>query len=381
MNKKSKKKPLVVFLIFLTALIILPLSFPLAKGWLDTESHENRTLSSFPAFGGIRELSSYTAAIEQYLNDHLPYKNQLVEANARIRRALKLDQTALHYMTGSQVIYGKDDWLFYNGTDPESSLPDYLCNNLYTEEELAGIAEGYTALNEKLKAEGIRFVLFIAPNKEQVYPEFMPDSLQPVGKVSRTDQLVSYLRENTDVSVIYAKERLVSEKENGYQVFYRYDTHWNKLGGFVGTQLLNEELKGEYRSLSEADVQAVDGAVPNDLACVIGLSEALVEPKDLVIENYAPGVTTEITSDNKEPLGEYIFFASDAKDPRSLLMIKDSFSVNMMEYLPYDYAETAFITNSELAKNYIEENHPDIVVLEIVERQHFRAELQWRELL
>lgn len=381
MNKESKKKLAAVFLIFLAALLVLPLSFPLLKGWLDTESHENRTLSSFPVPGGIRELGSYTAAIEQYLSDHLPYKNQLVEANARIRTALKLDQTALHYKAGSQVIYGKDDWLFYNGTEPESSLDDYLCDNLYTEEELSEIAAGYTALNEKYKAEGIRFILFIAPNKEQVYPEYMPDSLVPVGTYSRTDQLTAYLRENTDVTVIYAKEKLISEKEDGYQVFYKYDTHWNKLGGFVGTQLINQELKGESRRLSEVDVKAVDGAVPNDLACVIGLSEALVEPKDLVVENYSPGVTAEITSDNKEPLGEYIFFTSDAEDPRSLLMIKDSFSVNMMEYLPYDYAETAFITNSELAKNYIEENHPDFVVLEIVERQHFRAELQWRELL
>ncbi len=382
MNKERKtRKPIWIFLIFLMALLALPVSFPFLKGYVDAASYENRTLAAFPTLSGIGELSSYTTALEQYLNDHLPYKNQLVDINARLRTALKLDQTVVHYLSGGQVIYGKDDWLFYNGTYPESTLDDYLCNNLYTEEELREIADGYNALNEKYRAEGITFLLFIPPNKEQVYPEFMPDSLVPVQIQSRTDQLTEYLTEHTEVPVIYAKEELTREKENGFQVFYKYDTHWNKLGGFVGTQLIDQQLKGESRTLSEVDVEAVDGAVPNDLAGVLGLATTLVEPKDLIVKDYRAGGDARITSDNTQPLGEFISFESDSDDPRRLLMIRDSFSVNMMEYLPYDYAETAFITDSAQAKEYIEQNHPDIVVLEIVERQHFRAELQWRELL
>lgn len=381
MNEKKSHKPIWIFLIFLLALLVLPVSFPLLKDRLDSASHENRTLSAFPVLTGIGELSSYTAALENYLNDHLPYKNQLVAVNANARTALRLDQTMVHYLVGGQVIIGKENWLFYNGTEPESTLDDYLCNNLYTEQELREIAEGYTALNEKYRSEGIEFVLFIPPNKEQVYPEFMPDSLVPLGQVSRTDQLTEYLSEHTDVPVIYAKEELTREKEEGYQVFYKYDTHWNKLGAFVGVQLINEALQGEKSSLSEVTVEAVDGEVPNDLAGVLGLAGSLVEPKDLVIKDYQPGVSVQITSDNKQPLGEFISYASNAADSRKLVMIKDSFSINMMEYLPYDYAETAFVTDSAQAKQYIEENHPDIVILEVVERQHFRAELQWRELL
>lgn len=380
-NKPEKRKPVLVFFIFLVALLALPVSFPFLKGYVDAASYENRTLASFPALTGIRQLGSYTAAVEQYLNDHLPYKNQLVGINARLRTALKLDQTVVHYLSGGQVIYGKDDWLFYNGTYPESTLNDYLCNNLYTEEELKEIADGYTALNEKYKAEGITFLLFIPPNKEQVYSEFMPDTLVPQQPVSRTDQLTEYLSEHTEVPVVYAKKELIHEKENGFQVFYKYDTHWNKLGGFVGTQLINRELKGEGRTLSEVNVQTVDGAVPNDLAGVLGLATTLVEPKDLVVEDYCPEGEIRITSDNTQPLGEFISFASNSENPGKLLMIRDSFSVNMMDYLPYDYAETAFITDSAQAKDYIEQNHPEYVVLEVVERQSFRAELQWRELL
>ncbi len=62
-------------------------------------------------------------------------------------------------------------------------------------------------------------------------------------------------------------------------------------------------------------------------------------------------------------------------------MIKDSFVYSMLPFLSKDFGETLFTTDSTLAKELIAERHPDIVVLEIVERHYYRAEHQWEELL
>lgn len=371
----------VTFVIFLAALLIFPVSFPFLKSRVDTTSYEKRTLAQAPEFSSIKEIGDYLTMLEGWFNDRLPYKNQLVAANAKFRTALGLDQTILDFLAGGQVIRGKENWLFFNATDHEDSLGDFLCTNLYTEEEMAEIAAGYQALHDRYQEEGIEFILFFAPNKEQVYPEFMPDTLVPKGPISRTDQLTAYLREHTDVTALYAKAALIAEKENGFQVYYKYDTHWNELGGFVGEQLIKGALTGESKTLSEVTVEAVDEAPLNDLAGVIGLGGTLKEAQDWIVADYEPDVTVTITSEGSDPAGEYISFSSDARDPRSVLVVKDSFSINMMPYFARDFAETMFIIDSARSKEYVREQHPDVVVLEIAERQYYRMEGQWKELL
>ena len=43
---------------------------------------------------------------------------------------------------------------------------------------------------------GIKYVIFVAPNKENIYSEFMPERMQRIRKsdVSRMDKAVEYLK-------------------------------------------------------------------------------------------------------------------------------------------------------------------------------------------
>ena len=369
----------VLCIVFWAALVLPTVVWLLVSRFVPAENRERRTYAAFPSLTAPAEFAS---GFEDWWSDRLPWKNQLTGLDAKIKVATRLQSNWMDYIGGLGVIFGKEDWLFYNGNTMESTINDYICNNLYSDAELERLAAGYQALADQYKDMGIRFLFFIPTNKEQVYPEFMPDDLVPQGEVSRTDQLVAYLREHTDVEVIYTKEALRAEKSDGYPLFYRYDSHWNNIGGFVGAQLIRQAVKGEYESPSTYTVGFVpEIASPHDLADIYGLGAEYDENGSWAVLDYKPEIDGQFTSEDTSLDAAYLSYASNAPDGRELMVVKDSFVYSMIGPLSKEFSQLTMISDSEMAKEYIEEHRPDIVVLEIVERQFYRAEHQFEELL
>ncbi len=69
------------------------------------------------------------------------------------------------------MLIGKEDWLYYTG---ENNIQDHECTMPFTKTELAAIRERLLAWNERLQQRGIRFYVVIAPNKESIYPQYLP---------------------------------------------------------------------------------------------------------------------------------------------------------------------------------------------------------------
>ena len=407
MKNISKKSVLVVC--FLAMLILFPLSYLVTSHFMNAENVEKREYASWPSYKELAAAASvnirksnevnnmvtvfepltvlkvatsdYTKGIESYINDRLPYKNQLTSLNSMLKNAGGIGQTLVDYYTYGVVIVGQDDWLFHNGAVNESTLPDYMCTNLYSKAELERLAAGYQKLSDQYKADGTEFVLFIPTNKEQVYPEYMPKSITKGQGQSRTDQLVDYLKQNTDVRVVYAKQTEIDQKSEDYKLWYKYDTHWNNLGAFVGEQALRQELQGESDLLSEHKIEDVNVAAPNDLAVVAGLGEQLQELTQPVVTDYKPDITSEMIAGENDQEALYMAFTSNAEDKRKFVMIRDSYVYNMIGPLTKDFADVTLFANNQMAKDFMEKNHTDIFVLEIVERQNHRVEEQYKELL
>ena len=374
-------KAKIMCLLFLAALIVPTISWLFVRNLVGSENREKREYAEFPELSA-ENYENITSGFEAWFNDRLPYKNQLTSMNAELKKQTKLESNWMDYIGGLGVIFGKDGWLFHNGNTAESTINDYIGNNLYTEARLRELADGYQRLSDQYKAMGSDFILLIPTNKEQVYPEFMPDELIPVSAVSRTDQLVAYLKEHTDVRVIYTKEALQKAKSQDYLLFYKYDSHWNTVGGYVGSQLVRRELTGEYTDISDVTVFFNEKErPPRDLADFYGLGPEYDEHGSWDVKDYKPEVTGHFTTENPSAEAEFMQFESTASDKRELLIIKDSFVFNMIGTLARDFSYLTMISDSALAKEYVEKNHPPVVILEIVERQFYRAEHQWEELL
>lgn len=352
-----------IFYVFVLLLSLPVITFPFIKGHIDSKNHEKRKFAERPSLS-LATLPDFPEQFDNYFSDHLPYKNQLVMVNGIKNELLGSGATAIEYLTNTKAIRGKENWLFYNAvSEDEESMRDFLCNNLYEENELSEISKRYVLLEQKLKEMGIELVVLYAANKEQVYPEYMPSTIVPMGSYSRMDQLVDYLHEHTGVPLIYTKEALQKEKEN-HQVFYKYDTHWNNLGGFVGCQLLNEYFHGEYVSLDDVSYTAVKDDESGDLADLLSMRKILNDDIVWEINSYKTDVKEE-TVRNDDNAFEFV---SNAEDKRKVLVVQDSFGYALMG-ITKDFAEVTFLKNTEVFKKYCEEWKPDILLVEIVERR------------
>ncbi len=118
------------------------------------------------------------------------------------------------------------------------------------EAECQEITENLLSLQAELADAGIYFVVFIAPDKEEIYGEKMSPAY-PLTGADPVEQAVNYLREHApDLPVVYPKEELLAAKEgpggsDGGLLYIPRDSHWNMKGGYVGAEALIRTI-GEH---------------------------------------------------------------------------------------------------------------------------------------
>ena len=142
------------------------------------------------------------------------------------------------------------------------------------------------------------------------------------------------------------------------------------MGAFVGVQLLTELLQEEAVPLAEVEVEQSD-AYGRDLAGILGIVKDCNDDHGYSIQGYKKDVKAEVL----EKDGELFYhFQSNAKDQRRVLVLPDSFAESMRGYLAKCFGEVTFVNDSvyERAKELLDEEPPDIFILEIVERRRQR---------
>ena len=161
----------------------------------------------------------------------------------------KVDNSYLAPEYGGGAIYGRRDWLFYSGDNSEGY---YRGTNLLSVEETGAWRDSFAALDRVCREKGIDLVIMTAPNKEQMYPEYMP-TYKVETQTKRQDAFLSYMNAFSSVRYIYPKAELNTTKIF-YDVFYKQDTHWNALGGFTGAMAVYRALGLATTNVFELDV-------------------------------------------------------------------------------------------------------------------------------
>lgn len=366
---------------FWLCLVLPGILHPVIKKYIDSKNYEKRVYADFPRISDGRSFLEFPKGFDAWYNDRVPFKNQFVRLNTRLDEWLSPNEekSLMEFMGGMELVTrGKEGWLFLTNIGPEEdSIRDYLGINLYSEEELEELAAYYQEIHDYYNSKGIEFVLFVPPNKEQIYNEYMPENVVMTTGETRTGQAVDFLQEHTDVNAIYAKEAL-REAKQFYQVYYKYDTHWNSIGAFVGTQLLTGLLKGTSMPIQNVLVEEIDFSGRLDLAAILGIVPDCTDDREYWVCDYKSDVLVEVVEE--EP-GVIWHYKSNAEDKRSVLVLQDSFGEAMQSHLPKEFAEVTFIpdTSWQLARQILAENPPDIFVLEILERRRasFRELAGW----
>jgi len=362
--KVMKRSVQITYFIIMFVMIIIPVAlYSVIGDKIDTgtEDKENRVLAEKPSLE-YTPIIDYPSAFDAYFEDHLPFKDPLVELNNY------LNYEALGTSSSDDVVAGKDGWLFYIGSKSylENPIKDYNGENLYTEEQLEQLKANMMGFRDALAEKDCKFVIALAPNKERVYSDYMPYLCGPPAENDRLTQVAEYLRANTDIPVVLMYDDLAAYKEShpDEDIYYRYDTHWNDKGAYIGARALERELGNE---MPEADTLTMGPGDPvaSDLARFVNLSD-LLKDKTFTMHGYAdPEVEVE-----HDKGGGNFWGVNEAGngDDRKLFVIGDSYSTIFYRYLAGCHNDSRLMVYYIYKRETLDEFDPDIVVLEFVER-------------
>lgn len=320
------------------------------NGTMQGGSHGDSTDGSTESTGeqtAEQVKTPWFTALQNTLNsftERLCARNKLIAFNSELTSLL----TGGTYMESTQVLLGKNNWLFYKTELDGHPLWDYMGINHFTDDELAAIAANLVSMRDGFNALGVDFYVTALPNKEIIYEEYMPDTVARVDEVSRAEQLADYIWDNTDLVYVYPKQALLDAKAEG-QIYYQTDTHWNQKGAFVGMQQLMHEAYGvEAKDLDSVSFDITSNDLAGDLAVIGG-----------VADKYNIDTT-------------YVFDADTADKAQYrdevALVVGDSFSGFLSTIAKGYYKEVHWIYTKDFTMSMLDEYDANVVIWESVER-------------
>jgi hypothetical protein len=326
---------------------------------------ENRQLADAPALPhGFADLAAFRKGADAYVADHFPPRALLIGGLNYLR--LKLGVSG-----SSRVIVGRDGWLFY---DNSSHLGAASGATALTDAQTKLWLDGLAGRTEALRARGVAYLVFAAPDKEAVYPGqgpawFAPDPNRIALRLSR---LAAQAQAG---EVIYPVGELQAAARAGLKVYEPNETHWTGLGAYEGYAALMRRLHalgltGAPRPLADfAYVRHEMWQTPRNLALMLGVASFVPidhpEIDDPAVEKSL--VTTYLT-DQYDWTKPRVVDTGQAGKP-VLLMTMDSFSNALLPLLYGDFSRIVLAHNQDGAwrQDLIDRFKPDVVVTEVIE--------------
>jgi alginate O-acetyltransferase complex protein AlgJ len=332
-------------------------------GLTSDASTENRTLAPVPKINSLRELKFLPKMSESYVNDRFGLRQRLVHANSLIRYRFGLS-------SNRDVVIGKDGWLFYTA---DKLMEQHTGADVFTPATLESWVRQMETDRDWLARRGISLYVLIAPDKNTIYPEKLPD--YPQGKVTRMDQLVARLR-TSSLEFIDPRQDLLKVKSQGEMVYTPGDTHWSERGALVAYGLLMQRIRMRYPSIAPLTIddyiKSFGAPMASDMAYHLALDNDLkytVERLTLRTSHqtaplevfYRPGWGWRITGSH-----------NDLTDRPRLLVFGDSFTDYVLgpSMLYETFRDPVYTHNNGGTFNFnlVTEFKPDIVVVEFAER-------------
>ena len=350
-------------IVFFSMLVLPTVLYLLIFRGKEPETFENRTPAEAPVLT-LENYNNIPDEVTAWYNDNLPFRSSMVSLYSY--GVYKV----FHENALPNVVVGKDNWLFYNRPDDGNNILDYKGMCQFSEEHLSMIAANLSAIQENLAAQGCRFILFIAPDKDHVYPEKMPDYIQGPGP-SRASGLISYLQENTDVTVLYPMAEFLYFREENEEdpLYYHYDTHWNALGAYLATRPLLLELGIEPTGRYDLSIEK-NNESEYDLADLLAIRNFLHDDEGFTITDPYFEPAKLIADDG----GECVVLSAEGEgvDDREVLIMRDSFADQMAPFIAPRFSKTTLLrrTGSGNSEQYREamDHLPDVFIYEISER-------------
>ncbi len=321
---------------------------------------ENRRLKDFPVLNSIT-LKQFPKDFEAFYADRLPFRTALISLYGNLQYQI------IKEAESPKTLFAKDGWLFYKSPEDGDHISDYKKINLFKTEELEKITRNLLNLQSYLKKINCEFIFIICPNKENIYYEYMPDSIIRKKGASRTEQLLEHLQKHTSITAVYPYKALIEAKKIRF-LYYKTDIHWNAVGGYIAAKELLKIQGIRVKDIDELSInykaRTGDAAKAGyDLANLTGARNVLEEPYEYALNG------VEKTEYNLINSAEGIaLYSSSSPVLGKMMIVHDSFANMMIPILAPYYKESLCVIYYKFTQDMISRENPDVFIYETTER-------------
>lgn len=343
MNKK-------IYLFFIFFFMAICMLFSVGMFFIEQpKPRANEILSPKPLLtfpdGSIN--THYLEDVTNYVGDHSAFRADLITLHHKILA------TVFKTSASEDVILGKEGWLFYQDTKS-----DYVGKNVLSDSEIQTIAHNIKMMQNYVEEQGAQFLFFIAPNKNSLYGQYMPE-LEILSKESNAQKLMAAMQEE-EIHFIDFYDIFQSEEEI---LYHKLDSHWNNKGAALARDVILQTLeisdelqwylspyhteknhKGDLYEMLYPTGKELDDNVIFEIPFQFVPDREIHGPDDIQIDT---------TREQKE---------------HSLLMFRDSFGNALYPFLADSFGHSRFSRKMPYPLTMMQEVNADIVIVEIVER-------------
>jgi alginate O-acetyltransferase complex protein AlgJ len=327
--------------------------------------NENRKLAEFPKFSAMTFPGPYLAAFGEFFQDHFGFRKQLVHWNVHWK------QKFFNESPVKMALQGRDGWLYWAS---EGMLENYTGQSQFKQSDLQNWQKLLEARRDWLAERGEKYLFVVAPNKESIYPEYLPEWVVKTGRPGKLDQFLAYMRAHSTVPILDLRPSLIEAKKDG-PTYLVTDTHWNSFGGFIAYQQIIRALQPQVPGLQPLALNAFSRTPTighgGDLAVCIQQQDQMQETQAIIFKPRWPlaplkqagthnRFTEGVVTKNPDQSGKAVIF-------------RDSFAEALAAFMGYHFNEVLYIWQPQWDKELLEVEKPDLVIDEIVER-HFNNE-------
>lgn len=291
--------------------------------------------------------AAYFDEWESYVSDHFAFRQEMATVDALLLSSV------FHVSNTEKVVVGKQGWLYFQET-----MDDYLGRNRLSEREIHNCAKVLALLQEGAEAEGCQFVAAIAPNKNSLYPEYMPGRYVKESDENNVSHLVPELARQ-GVHFVNLHEAFGSA---GRVLYHKLDSHWNNEGAVLACDRLLDSLGKEHIDYTQEPYH-VEKNFSGDLKGMLYPKWNLLDDNVIYEREHIYSYVGDVTSTE-----DMMIETENDEADGSVVMFRDSFGNALLPYVADAYGHGFFTKGVPFRTDLIRQYDADTMILEIVER-------------
>lgn len=413
---------LISSIVFIIVIIFVPLYFYITNDGVkyEVDLGEKRTMRSEIE---VKEGDKFFTAVEEYYNDHIPFRSIIISINRSINDML--DNIYTTYLEGpirmirkaknkntytidedlkegeqymdlavdkyygrwlsedevdpyddtiefpqkalsKSVIVGQSGWMFL----ADLNLQYYRGDNIFTtEDEYEDYIRNIGKLNDICKEKGKTLVILISPEKDEIYKEYMP-TLEIKDEEELPIKIGKYIEENTDINYVYPKDAII-EKKDKYRLYKKYDSHWNKIGAYIALTEIYKTLGMDYTPIEFLRVKKVPETI-KDLTYLGNVNpDNYNDSFEYEVEYKEDVVVTPVVRNLPKPTADLAeIYDSTSTNHKSVFLYGDSYRLDMVDFIKKDFEHSTIMQReSDFTRDLTARlKEADIIIIEEVTR-------------